>query len=83
MSIADIRPSSAPFTQPDTPGATHAYWNRAAKRYGGIVCGLLALGLLFSVLSPTFLTAGNLLNVVLQVSRAANAATSVSEASFR
>jgi ribose transport system permease protein len=68
MSIADIRPSSTPFTQPDTPGATRAYWNRAAKRYGGIVCGLLALGVLFSVLSPTFLTAGNLLNVVLQVS---------------
>lgn len=38
------------------------------RHYGGIVCGLLVLCGLFSVLSPNFLSLGNLLNVVMQVS---------------
>lgn len=47
---------------------THAYWRRTVKRYSGIVLGLFGLGVLFSGLSPTFLTGGNLLNILLQVS---------------
>ena len=39
-----------------------------AKRYGGIVCALMALVVLFSVKSPNFLVANNLINIVLQVS---------------
>ncbi|WMY09600.1 ABC transporter permease [Paraburkholderia phenoliruptrix] len=38
------------------------------RHYGGIVCGLVLLCILFSVLSSNFLTLGNLLNVVMQVS---------------
>jgi len=44
------------------------YWGRIARRYGGILLGLIALVLLFALLSPAFLTTGNLLNIVLQVS---------------
>ncbi|MCW5221533.1 ABC transporter permease [Verminephrobacter aporrectodeae] len=43
-------------------------WARTARRYGGILLALMALGGLFSVLSPAFLTVENLRNVVLQVS---------------
>lgn len=45
----------------------HRCW-RAVRRHAGTVTGLLALAALFSVLSPSFLSAGNLLNVLLQVS---------------
>lgn len=38
------------------------------RHYGGIVCGLILLCVLFAVLSPNFLALGNLLNVVMQVS---------------
>ncbi|MFT4065478.1 MAG: ABC transporter permease [Paraburkholderia sp.] len=38
------------------------------RHYGGIVCGLILLCVLFAVLSSNFLTLGNLLNVVMQVS---------------
>ncbi|CAB3789724.1 ABC transporter permease [Pararobbsia alpina] len=38
------------------------------RHYGGIVCGLVLLCVLFAVLSSNFLTLGNLLNIVLQVS---------------
>ncbi|EIM95577.1 inner-membrane translocator [Paraburkholderia hospita] len=38
------------------------------RHYGGIVCGLVLLCILFSVLSSNFLTLGNLLNIVMQVS---------------
>ncbi|BFG81126.1 ABC transporter permease [Paraburkholderia terrae] len=38
------------------------------RHYGGIVCGLVLLCVLFSVLSSNFLTLGNLLNIVMQVS---------------
>lgn len=41
---------------------------RAAKQYGGIVGGLVALVLLFSLLNGSFFTANNLANIVLQVS---------------
>jgi ribose transport system permease protein len=42
--------------------------SRVLDRYGGIIGGLLALGTLFSALSPTFLLPSNLVNVLLQVS---------------
>ncbi|MFL9873027.1 ABC transporter permease [Paraburkholderia megapolitana] len=38
------------------------------RHYGGIVCGLALLCVLFAVLSSNFLTLGNLLNIVMQVS---------------
>ncbi|WP_267940187.1 ABC transporter permease [Paraburkholderia sp. HD33-4] len=38
------------------------------RHYGGIVCGLILLCVLFSVLSSNFLSLGNLLNIVMQVS---------------
>lgn len=38
------------------------------RHYGGIVCGLILLCVLFSALSSNFLTLGNLLNIVMQVS---------------
>jgi predicted ABC-type sugar transport system permease subunit len=38
------------------------------KQYGGILTGLLVLVALFWRLSPVFMVAGNLLNIVLQVS---------------
>ncbi|TFE36836.1 ABC transporter permease [Paraburkholderia dipogonis] len=38
------------------------------RHYGGIVCGLILLCVLFAVLSSNFLTLGNLLNIVMQVS---------------
>ncbi|SIO72062.1 monosaccharide ABC transporter membrane protein, CUT2 family [Burkholderia sp. GAS332] len=38
------------------------------RHYGGIVCGLVLLCVLFAVLSSNFLTLGNLLNIVMQVS---------------
>jgi ribose transport system permease protein len=38
------------------------------RHYGGIVCGLVLLCVLFSVLSSNFLSLANLLNVVMQVS---------------
>ncbi|KAA9165894.1 ABC transporter permease [Delftia sp. BR1] len=46
-------------------------WRHACKplrRHAGTLMGLAALVLLFSLLSPAFLTAGNLRNVLLQVS---------------
>lgn len=42
--------------------------SRLIRHYGGIVCGLIALCVLFSALSPNFLSLGNLLNIVMQVS---------------
>jgi ribose transport system permease protein len=56
---------------PSSPAPAWDRWSplrRAARRYAGTLAGLLALGALFSLLSPSFLTAGNLLNVLLQVS---------------
>lgn len=41
---------------------------KLTRHYGGIVCGLIALCVLFSALSPNFLSLGNLLNIVMQVS---------------
>jgi ribose transport system permease protein len=38
------------------------------RQYGGIVCGLVLLCVLFAFLSSNFLTLGNLLNIVMQVS---------------
>ncbi|HEY2000635.1 MAG TPA: ABC transporter permease [Paraburkholderia sp.] len=38
------------------------------RHYGGIVCGLIVLCGLFAFLTPNFMSLGNLLNVVLQVS---------------
>ncbi|WP_258875880.1 ABC transporter permease [Paraburkholderia sp. BL27I4N3] len=38
------------------------------RHYGGIVCGLALLCVLFAILSSNFLTLGNLLNIVMQVS---------------
>ena len=67
MSLANGSSSAAP-TPARSIAAVPSYWSRAARRYGGILAGLVALGAMFSVLSPTFLTASNLLNVVLQVS---------------
>jgi ribose transport system permease protein len=61
--------------QPDAPmGATPRRSGSASalskwlRHYGGIVCGLIVLCGLFALLSPNFLSLGNLLNVVLQVS---------------
>ncbi|MFM0737710.1 ABC transporter permease [Paraburkholderia xenovorans] len=42
--------------------------SKLLRHYGGIVCGLIALCVLFSALSPNFLSLGNLLNIVMQVS---------------
>ncbi|AUT66582.1 ABC transporter permease [Paraburkholderia terrae] len=42
--------------------------SKLIRHYGGIVCGLVLLCILFSVLSSNFLTLGNLLNIVMQVS---------------
>ncbi|MBN9320770.1 MAG: ribose ABC transporter permease, partial [Delftia acidovorans] len=41
---------------------------RSLRRHAGTLMGLAALVLLFSLLSPAFLTGGNLRNVLLQVS---------------
>lgn len=42
--------------------------SKLIRHYGGIVCGLVLLCVLFTVLSSNFLTLGNLLNIVMQVS---------------
>lgn len=42
--------------------------SRFVRHYGGIVCGLVLLCVLFSFLSSNFLSVGNLLNIVMQVS---------------
>ncbi|MGI4983029.1 MAG: ABC transporter permease [Janthinobacterium lividum] len=69
-------PPTAPGT-PDSPRTPASPKNprgaqgplaRVARHYGGIVAGLIGLCILFSVLSPTFLSVGNLLNIVMQVS---------------
>lgn len=60
-----------PNTSPASPAPAWERWSRLwrhVRRHAGTVAGLLALGVLFSLLSPSFLTAGNLLNVLLQVS---------------
>ena len=40
----------------------------AVKRYGGIICALAILVIMFSLLTPNFMVASNLMNIVLQVS---------------
>lgn len=57
-----------PAAEAGAYGDLKSYWQRTGKRYAGIVCGLLVLLGLFACLSPNFFTAGNLLNIVLQVS---------------
>ncbi|CAE6970500.1 Ribose import permease protein RbsC [Paraburkholderia nemoris] len=42
--------------------------SKLIRHYGGIVCGLVLLCVLFTVLSSNFLTLANLLNIVMQVS---------------
>ncbi|SUP84625.1 ABC transporter permease [Yersinia wautersii] len=41
---------------------------KAAKQYGGILAGLIALIILFSVINDSFFTVNNLTNIILQVS---------------
>ncbi|WP_322061546.1 ABC transporter permease [Paraburkholderia sp. J63] len=55
----------------DSPGArtrSVSVFSKWLRHYGGIVCGLVLLCVLFAVLSSNFLTFGNLLNIVMQVS---------------
>lgn len=59
-------PSSAQTT--DALSNRTSAFRQIVKRYGGIVCALLVLVVLFSALSPNFLVANNLINIVLQVS---------------
>ncbi len=44
------------------------FLRQSMRRYGGILCALVVLLILFSSLSPNFLVPNNLLNIVLQVS---------------
>lgn len=41
---------------------------KAAKQYGGILAGLVALVILFSVINDSFLSVNNITNIILQVS---------------
>jgi ribose transport system permease protein len=67
MKSTEISPDGvAGDTAGRTKGATQ--FSKWLRHYGGIVCGLVLLCALFAVLSSDFLTLGNLLNVVMQVS---------------
>jgi ribose transport system permease protein len=53
----------------DTTEPSKPFWRRGwFKQYGGMLCGLAGLVVLFAVLSGSFLSVNNLTNVVLQVS---------------
>lgn len=58
---------SIPDSQETSRDGLRAGW-RSLRRHAGTLMGLAALVLLFSLLSPAFLTGGNLRNVLLQVS---------------
>jgi ribose transport system permease protein len=51
-----------------SPSAGRGALSRLLRQYGGIVCGLIALCVLFALLSSNFLALNNLLNIVMQVS---------------
>ncbi len=67
-----MKPSElTPNADMDSPGArtrSVSVFSKWLRHYGGIVCGLVLLCVLFAVLSSNFLTFGNLLNIVMQVS---------------
>jgi ribose transport system permease protein len=50
------------------PSLLNKYWRLFFRQYGGILVGLAAVVIIFSVLSPKFLSVNNLTNVLLQTS---------------
>jgi len=50
------------------PSSQHTQLAKVIKQYGGILVGLLALVILFSLVNSTFLTVNNITNIILQVS---------------
>ncbi|MDE1179188.1 ABC transporter permease [Paraburkholderia sp.] len=57
-----------PQTAKRSASPAHGAISRLLRHYGGIVCGLIALCVLFALLSSNFLAMNNLLNIVMQVS---------------
>jgi ribose transport system permease protein len=67
MKSSDLTPSATRDETEERMSSVTAL-SKWIRHYGGIVCGLVLLCVLFAVLSSNFLTLGNLLNIVMQVS---------------
>lgn len=67
MKPSELTPN-ANMDSPDGRARSVSVFSKWLRHYGGIVCGLVLLCVLFAVLSSNFLTFGNLLNIVMQVS---------------
>ncbi|GAB7126977.1 ABC transporter permease [Silvimonas sp. JCM 19000] len=66
--MSETNTNPLPLSAASTLPLARLLKHEAVRQYGGIICGLIALGVLFSCLSPNFLVLNNLLNIVLQVS---------------